>query len=205
MLQRLAALDDDAHKSPSSSSTPSPKSPPRMLTRGFASAASRPGSAVSNVLVCLGARCPRVGPRSTTAGFRSRLRACCGAQCASDNNSRAGFFFGFIPHGGMMGGLGLFPARVEQRTAKFLDVECVVLWCNIALCYSLLFGYIKHDLNKCSCFEKNSAGLGPCAQKHASWLARGGDKPIQQLPKPHKREIHDVGQDDYACDEKRHC
>ena len=48
-------------------------------------------------------------------------------------------------------------------------------------------------------FMFNSVGLGPCAQKHASWLARG-DKPSQQLPTPHKREERDVGQGDYVCD-----
>ena len=66
---------------------------------------------------------------------------------------------------------------------------------SIALLYSWLFGYIKHDLNKYSCFEKISVGLGPCTHKHASWLARG-DKQSQQLPTPHNREMRDVGQGD---------
>ena len=77
--------------------------------------------------------------------------------------------------------------------------EFVVFWCINDPFYSLLSGYIKHDLNKYSCFEKVSVGLGPCTRKHTSWLARG-DTPSQQLPKPHKREMRDVGQGDYACD-----
>ena len=76
----------------------------------------------------------------------------------------------------------------------------MVHYCSSLLfVYSMLFGYIKHDLNKYSCFDKISVGLGPCTHKHASWLARG-DKPSQQLPTPHKREMRDVGQGDYACD-----
>jgi hypothetical protein len=36
----------------------------------------------------------------------------------------------------------------------FCTTECVVFWCINAPFYSLLSGYIKHDLNKYSCFEK---------------------------------------------------
>ena len=57
--------------------------------------------------------------------------------------------------------------------------------------------FIKHELNKYSRIKKNSAGLGPCTHKHASWLARG-DTPSQQLPTLHKREVRDVGQGDHA-------
>ena len=52
--------------------------------------------------------------------------------------------------------------------------ECAVLWCNIALCYSLLFGYIKHELNKYFRFEKIVWlvwGLAQ-AQPGARWLMK---------------------------------
>ena len=38
-------------------------------------------------------------------------------------------------------------------STSFFGYECVVLWCNVAFCCSLLFLYIiKHGLNICPCF-----------------------------------------------------
>ena len=47
---------------------------------------------------------------------------------------------------------GRYPTRDFTPRREFsillFGVECVVLWCNVVLCYSFLFEYIKHELKK---------------------------------------------------------
>ena len=103
---------------------------------------------------------------------------CCIPALAVPAAGQSGFFLVSFPHGGM--GVGLF---VFLRAASYMSCVCaggelglfkpppnnfflvLSVRCfgvssvySTALLCSWLFGYIKHDLNICSCFEKIAFG-----------------------------------------------